>query len=235
MKNVYLIITTMLILLGACGNEHDQQLDTTKQKSKEENKKENDKNKKKEKAKSQDEHKVSKKDGVTYVDGHIFVNKKITLPKTFAPGENKVARKQLNRLISDSNKKGLDIVYRSGYRPYQEQDQLYKDYVARDGEKRANQYSAKPGQSEHQTGFAFDVGSNNITNDFKTTFGDTNEGKWIKKHAHEYGFIVRYLEDKEEVTGYQYEPWHLRYVGKDLAKTIYNKNITLEEYFDIGK
>ena len=169
-----------------------------------------------------------------YQEADVFVNKKIDLPKDYAPGENATARNQLNKLIQDARNQDLDLVFRSGYRSYESQEQLYKDYVARDGEEAANQYSATPGNSEHQTGLAFDVGSDTATDDFRSSFGDTDEGKWMEKHAHEYGFIIRYLEGKEDITGYQYEPWHLRYVGKDLAQKIHQKNVTLEEYFDYG-
>nr|WP_262588498.1 M15 family metallopeptidase [Staphylococcus sp. IVB6181] len=90
------------------------------------------------------------------------------------------------------------------------------------------------GYSEHQTGLAFDVGSNRYNKDFLKEYGETPEGKWLAKHAHEYGFILRYPKGKEQITGYQYEPWHFRYVGKKTAKAIYDKQLTLEEYLDYG-
>lgn len=181
------------------------------------------------------QHKGTKQDGVTYVDGHILVNKKVGLPSDYALGEDMEARKQLDLMIQDSKQDDVNLVFRSGYRSYDTQKQLYSSYVARDGEEAANKYSAKPGHSEHQSGLAFDVGSIDASNDFQTSFLNTPEGQWVKEHSHEYGFIIRYPKGKEAITGYQYEPWHLRYVGKALAKTIHDQNTTLEEYFDYGK
>lgn len=235
MKKLFLIVGISSIVLSACGVQNDtrNQSNTEDKSSTEKEKHQNNENNPDNEKRSQ--HDITKKDGITYVDGHVFANKKVDLPSDYAPGENSTARKQLNSLIQDARNKGLDLVFRSGYRSYDEQDQLYKDYVARDGEEAANQYSAKPGQSEHQTGLSFDVGSDTATDDFRTSFGKTDEGMWIKEHAHEYGFIVRYPKGKEKITGYQYEPWHLKYVGKDLANTIYKQNTTLEEYFNYGK
>lgn len=232
MKKLILIVGISILTLSACSEDSNQ--NKQEQKEKQSSSQETTKQKKPT-PQSKQSHEIKKKNGITYIDGHVFVNKKVDLPSDYAPGENQVARNQLNKLIEDANKENLDLVFRSGYRSYSDQEQLYKDYVARDGETAANQYSAKPGQSEHQTGLTFDVGSDSATDDFRTSFGKTDEGKWIKAHAHEYGFIVRYPEGKEKITGYQYEPWHLRYVGKDLANKIYKKNTTLEEYFDYGK
>lgn len=111
----------------------------------------------------------------------------------------------------------------SGYRSYDYQTSLYNNYVAIDGEDAANRYSAKPGYSEHQTGLAFDIGELNYQ------FGETPAGIWLAQHAHEYGFIIRYPQGKENVTGYMYEPWHVRYLG-DQASSVYASGLTLEEY-----
>lgn len=173
------------------------------------------------------------KNGVTYYDGVLIVNKKIVLPSTYAPGENQTARAALERLIADGNSTGLQFVIRSGYRSYEEQQSLYNSYVARDGKEAADKYSAEPGHSEHQTGLTYDVGSQASANDFRISFGDTPEGKWLADNAHKYGFIIRYPEGKEDITGYQYEPWHIRYVGKQLAARLYSQQLTLEEYFNI--
>lgn len=232
MKKLFLIIGISTLVLSACSDDQNTDKQSTKTEHTQKDKKETAQKSKKQEEKK---HKVTKKDGITYVDGHVFVNKKVGLPHDYAPGENSTARNQLNKLIQDGTNEGLDLVFRSGYRSYENQKQLYNDYVARDGEEAANQYSAKPGQSEHQTGLAFDVGSNSATDDFRKSFGNTNEGKWIKAHAHQYGFIIRYPLGKEKITGYQYEPWHLRYVGKELAEKIYKQDTTLEEYFDYGK
>lgn len=121
----------------------------------------------------------------------------------------------------------------SGYRSYPTQVQLYNRYVARDGKKAADKYSARPGYSEHQTGLTFDVGGVNSDKNLYASFGKTKEGQWIAKNAHKYGFIVRYPKGKEKVTGYQYEPWHLRYLGKGTATKVYQSGKTLEEYVEL--
>ena len=87
-----------------------------------------------------------------------------------------------------------------------------------------------PGSSEHQTGLTIDVSAQSVSYRLDQSFGDTKEGKWLAKHCHEYGFIIRYPEGKTHITGYDYEPWHLRYVGVDTAKEITGSGLTLEEY-----
>ena len=127
---------------------------------------------------------------------------------------------------ADAKALGLNIPLVSGYRSYETQENLYNKYVKKDGEKKANTYSAKPGESEHQTGLAFDIGS------VDRSFANTIEAKWLAENAYLYGFIIRYPKDKEEITGYNYEPWHLRYVGQELAKYLKKNNLTLEEYYE---
>ena len=130
---------------------------------------------------------------------------------------------------ADATALGLNIWIQSGYRSYELQSELYNNYVNRDGKLAADTYSARPGHSEHQTGLAFDL--NTISDDFAYT----NEGKWVNENAWKYGYILRYPKGKDDITGYKYEPWHFRYVGKDLAKELYNGGdwITLEEHFDL--
>ena len=94
-------------------------------------------------------------------------------------------------------------------------------------EAEADRYSARPGHSEHQTGLAFDL------NSLDQSFGQTKEGKWIAANSWKYGFILRYPQDKEAQTGYMYEPWHVRYLGKDVAKKVYDSGLCLEEYLNI--
>lgn len=113
----------------------------------------------------------------------------------------------------------------SPYRSYQTQNKLYNNYASYDGYDKADTYSARPGFSEHQTGLAVDI---NSTDD---SFAYTDEAKWLEDNAYKYGFILRYPEGKEYITGYQYEPWHFRYVGKSVAEEIYNLDITYEEYY----
>ena len=123
---------------------------------------------------------------------------------------------------------GYSIPLLSGFRSHQKQIELYNRYVARDGKDAADTYSARPGHSEHETGLTFDIGA------VDDNYGETAPGKWLANHAHEYGFIIRYPEGKEDITKYQYEPWHVRYVGKEHAKKIYENQLTLEEYLGIA-
>ncbi|WP_017549347.1 M15 family metallopeptidase [Salinicoccus carnicancri] len=171
-------------------------------------------------------------DGVTYVDGILVVNKEIPLPPDYNPGLQQEVIDAYTEMFADGAERGLDFTLVSDFRTYDYQAGLYNDYVARDGREAADKYSARPGHSEHQTGLAIDVGSEDSATTLSVKFGDTPEYEWMKDAAHEYGFIIRYLEGKEEITGYQYEPWHLRYVG-DEAEAIYESGLTLEEYLGI--
>ncbi|WP_242973039.1 M15 family metallopeptidase [Anaeromicrobium sediminis] len=110
---------------------------------------------------------------------------------------------------------------------------MFASDVNKYGVEKTNQFSAKPGESEHQTGLAIDVSSPAVNYRLTQSFEETKEGKWIKENAPRFGFIIRYEEGKESITGYQYEPWHLRYVGRETAKEIVNRNISFEEY--LGK
>jgi len=126
------------------------------------------------------------------------------------------------------------LMLSSGFRSYSFQTGLYNGYVTKSGQAAADTYSARPGYSEHQTGLAFDVEPLDQQCDVDECFADLPAGKWVAAHAHEYGFIVRYPANKTAVTGYKYEPWHLRYVGKELAAEMKAKNITtLEEFFGL--
>lgn len=172
--------------------------------------------------------KIEIKDGLTYINGILFVNKNYSLPKDYDPKVNEEALKALKLMQADAKAIGLNIPLISGYRSYDVQSTLYNNYVKKDGEKVANTYSAKPGYSEHQTGLAFDVGS--VSRDFE----NTDEARWIEENCHLYGFIVRYPKGKTDITGYVYEPWHIRYINKEVAKEIKEKNLTLEEYLGIN-
>ncbi|UXR86861.1 M15 family metallopeptidase [Staphylococcus felis] len=168
--------------------------------------------------------------GVTYIDGILIVNKQIELPKTFNPGENQTAKSALQTLLKDANQKGHHLSMASGFRSYALQEQLFNDYVERDGKVKAMTYSAPPGHSEHQSGLAFDIVSENTDTNFTEAFGKTEAGAWIERHASDYGFIIRYPKGKSDITGYQYEPWHLRYVGQSIAQKLKREKTTLEEY-----
>ena len=144
----------------------------------------------------------------------------------------KVAYDALKKLFSKAKEeKSFELYARSGYRSYNTQKDLYNSYVANHGQEAADKFSAKPGQSEHQSGLAMDITSASMNYQLDDTFFDTEEGKWVAENAHKFGFVIRYPKGKEDITGYQYEPWHLRYVGLSLAKETYESQLTLEEYF----
>lgn len=178
--------------------------------------------------------------GVTYVDGVVIANKTYSLPSNFAPnnlvtinGYIKVVdyvKDAFLSLSSDAKVIGLNIYASSGYRSYSNQKYIYENYVSMDGKENADRYSARAGYSEHQTGLAIDV------NTIDMTFDNTSESVWLRENAYKYGFIIRYPKGKEEITGYMYEPWHIRYVGKELSNKLYKDGsyITLEEYYGIN-
>lgn len=168
-----------------------------------------------------------KEKGITYINGILLVNKKYSLPKDYAPGVNGEAGKALEKLQKDAKKAGYSMNLISGFRSYYDQQVLYNNYVKRDGKEIASTYSAEPGHSEHQTGLAFDVGK------IDNNYGNTPAGKWLASNAYKYGFIIRYPKGKESITGYMYEPWHIRYLGVEHAKNIYEKGVTLEEYLGV--
>jgi zinc D-Ala-D-Ala carboxypeptidase len=130
--------------------------------------------------------------------------------------------------------KGLQLLLVSGYRSYSSQYTIYNNYLARNGGV-DDGISAPPGASEHQTGLACDVLSvdyNNTHQYMNSTFYETPEAQWMEENASAFGFIIRYPEDKEAITQVPYEPWHLRYVGREIAGYIKSRNLTLEEFTD---
>ena len=164
---------------------------------------------------------------LTYIDGILIANKTYALPPDYAPGVNSEAESAFYKMQAEAHDLGLNLYISSGYRSYDYQAGLYQRYVERSGKAGADRYSARAGHSEHQTGLAFDL--NTISDDFK----DTDEGKWVAANCHKYGFIIRYPEDKESITGYMYEPWHIRYLGIDTATAVYESGLCLEEYLGI--
>ncbi|MBQ8397576.1 MAG: M15 family metallopeptidase [Clostridia bacterium] len=176
-------------------------------------------------------HTIEVIDGVTYIDGVLIVNKTYALPADYP--QKSLTTEALNAywtMKQAAAADGLTIKSISDYRSYYDQRYIYNNYVARDGQAAADRYSARPGHSEHQSGLAIDI--NSTAFDFDTT----PEGQWLATHCAEYGFVIRYPKDKEAITGYMYEPWHVRYVGKDLAAKLYlgdGEFTTLEEYFGI--
>jgi len=144
----------------------------------------------------------------------------------------KVAADALEELYHAAlEEEGLTIYGVSGYRSYDRQYDIYGENLITRGIRHTNLYSAAPGNSEHQTGLAIDVSCKSINFALKDTFASTPEGIWLKENCWRFGFILRYQKDKEHITGYAYEPWHIRYVGIPLAYYLYTNNLTLEEYY----
>jgi len=170
----------------------------------------------------------------TYVKGILIASKKYPLPSTFAPGEDKGARAAFDQMAAEATLSGFKLTAFSTYRAFDYQVTLYDRYVSRDGKAAADTYSARPGYSEHQTGLAFDIGEVNFEKHWaSSSFGETEAGKWVAANAHRFGFVMRYPEGKEPVTGYMHESWHFRYIGIDIATDIFKRKITLEEYLGI--
>lgn len=164
---------------------------------------------------------------LTYINGILIANKTYALPPDYNPGVDPDAQAAFDKMQSAAAAEGLNIYISSGFRSYDYQAGLYERYVEKSGKSEADRYSARPGHSEHQTGLAFDLNTIDIT------FADTAEYDWLKVHCAEYGFIIRYPENGESVTGYMYEPWHIRYLGTDTAQKVYDSGLTLEEYLGI--
>jgi len=160
----------------------------------------------------------------------------VEVPTCLPNPEIRQLRKEASEALFDmfeaAKKDDIYLVARSGYRSYLTQVSLYDGYVNNYGQEYADKYSALPGQSEHQTGLAMDITAESVGLQLEDSFGDTNEGQWVNAHAHEYGFIIRYPEGMESITGYLYEPWHLRYLGVELASLVWESGLTLEEYFE---
>lgn len=181
----------------------------------------------------------------------VFVNPEYSLPKNFVP-ENLVtvnvyfnlksydertlmraeAAQALERLFAAAREDGYELCGVSGYRSYTRQKQIFINNILTKGKEYTLKYSAVPGASEHQTGLAMDVSCKSLRYNLSTSFSETPEGKWLAQNAHHYGYIIRYPKGKAHITGYAYEPWHIRYVGKGLAKYLYENDLTLEEYYN---
>ncbi len=141
------------------------------------------------------------------------------------------AAQALESLFEGAAQAGLTLYATSGFRSYSTQKAIFDRKAAERGETAANRSVAKAGYSEHQTGLAMDIeGQSTLNTGLTEAFGESPEGIWVAQHCHEYGFIIRYPEDKTDITGYIYEPWHLRYVGLEAAQEITELDVTLEEY-----
>lgn len=168
-----------------------------------------------------------------YINNILVANKDFGIPKNFASGLNDELLEAFNQMKADAEKEGIILNIRSGFRSYETQETLYNNYIARDGLEKASRYSAKPGYSEHQTGLAIDITTEDTTISIGDWFNDTKQAEWLYNNAYKYGFILRYPKGKEHITGYKYESWHYRYVGIEHSKNFAMNDLTLEEYLKI--
>lgn len=187
-----------------------------------------------------------------YTATDAMINKKRRLPASYIPSDlvrvdvptilnfeevnhlRKPAADALADMFAAAKaEEDFTLCARSGYRSYKTQVSLFDANVRAYGREYADQFSAKPGTSEHQSGLAMDITAEVMNYQLEQEFGQTPEGLWTAENAHRFGFIIRYLEGKEGITGYAYEPWHLRYVGKALAGEIFAGKLTLEEYYGL--
>ncbi len=178
----------------------------------------------------------------------VLVNKERLLPPSYVPRDlvvpnvprspetsaknvymRKEAAQALEQLFTAAQAENLQLLAVSGYRSYEYQQKLYQRNIKTQGEEKTQAYSAPPGASEHQTGLAMDITSKAAQYQLNEAFGNTAEGQWLIKHAHEFGFIIRYNASKQSITGYAYEPWHIRYIGNPYASYLQSNNLTLEE------
>ena len=182
-----------------------------------------------------------------------LVNKVFALPEDYIPGDlvrpdvefsfgnqdieksymRQEAASALEKMFADAKSQDIHLFAVSGYRSYQRQDDNFHNKVNKIGEEAAAKIVAYPGNSEHQTGLAMDISSQSANFKLTEQFGGTPEGKWLMENAHRFGYILRYPKGLETITGYNYEPWHYRYVGLKAAAEIYKNQLTLEEYFNI--
>ena len=173
----------------------------------------------------------------------MLVNKYYYLPEDYAPenvvpisaqyayANNSLGQKVLDiyeQMWKDAKDDGVTLIVTSAYRDYESQESTYDSNERKEGKEYADAYVARPGFSEHQTGLALDIIGYGTNRD---TFEASDSFKWLSENAHLYGFILRYPKDKEDITGFAYEPWHYRYVGKEVAKQIKEENISFEEYY----
>lgn len=182
----------------------------------------------------------------------VLVNRQYLLPANYVPPHlvepnvkfsfsyssdkrklRKVAATALERLFAAGERAGIELYGVSGYRSYARQKEIYDRNIAARGQAATDAVSAKPGSSEHQTGLTIDVSAKSVNFRLDQSFGDTKEGKWLAKNAHNYGFIIRYPYGKSKITGYSYEPWHIRFVGTTVATYLYENDLTLEEYYGV--
>lgn len=162
--------------------------------------------------------------GMVAVDGSLSTNQGLYLKEE--------AYNAYLKMLTDAKTAGLTFYICSAYRSYDLQNILYQNSLAQNGEAFTNTRSAYPGRSEHHTGLAIDITSKSMGYGLSQNFIDYPEGKWINDNCSKYGFIIRYPKGKTHITGYDYEPWHIRFVGVEAAKEITSADITLEEYVE---
>ena len=155
------------------------------------------------------------------------------LDKTYVNRLNATVYKAFKDMQADALKKGFEIVIDSSYRTYQYQEKIFNDCVLKKGLEYTQKFVATPGGSEHQTGLAIDIIFRRNNEMIENQNESDPEIIWLFANAYKYGFILRYPKGKEEITEFNFEPWHFRYVGKELAEKLYTSDITLEEYYNL--
>ena len=167
-----------------------------------------------------------------YLDNTYNSDKMFVVSKQYSYGENQMLTSETYnefiKMFKAAKEAGLKLIINSSFRSYEDQEEIYNMYKNSKGEEYADAIAAKPGFSEHQTGMAIDI---QAPGSRAATFEEFEEFKWLQENAHKYGFILRYPKDKEYLTGYNYESWHYRYVGVEVATYIKENNITFDEYY----
>lgn len=165
----------------------------------------------------------------------VFPTVPLRVPGNESMQVRKVTATALETMFAGAKEQGIHLMLSSGYRSYSYQVNLYNGYVSSEGQKSADTQSARPGYSEHQTGLAADLEPQDRTCEVEQCFAGTPEGKWLAANAYKFGFIIRYPNGLDNITGYEYEPWHIRYVGSQLAAEMHNdRTKTLEQFFGIS-
>ena len=166
-----------------------------------------------------------------YLDESYAPDDIVKVSMQFAYGDNEIKKEvyeKFRSMYNDAKKEGLYLIITSSYRDYNFQKELWDSYANQKGDEWADSVSARAGYSEHQTGYTLDIVTYNAN---MSSFEKTDEFKWLQDNAYKYGFILRYPKNKEDITGYSYESWHYRYVGKDVATKIKKLGITFDEYY----
>ena len=167
-----------------------------------------------------------------YLDSSYNEENMVKVSKQYSYGENQMLTSDtfdaFLSMFNAAKKDNITLIINSSFRNYEDQEEIYDYYKRVKGVEEANKIAAKPGHSEHQTGLAVDIQTYGSRAD---TFDQSDAFKWLSENAYKYGFILRYPKDKKYITGYEYESWHYRYVGAEVAKYIHENNITFDEYY----